>query len=59
MELIDKELKNLLESETEIISINRLKRLNAEGKWIDSETVRVCFKENVITFTHIRFRLPL
>lgn len=48
IELSEKDLQNILKSDTEIISIIRLKRLNAEGKWIDSETVRVCFKGNVL-----------
>lgn len=48
MELNEKDLQNIFESETEIISINRLKRLNSDGKWIDSETVRVGFKGNAL-----------
>lgn len=48
IELSDKELQDIIKSPTEIMSINRLKRLSAEGKWIDSESVRVCFKGNAL-----------
>ncbi|XP_047025512.1 uncharacterized protein LOC124634132 [Helicoverpa zea] len=38
------ELQNTLKCDTDIISIIRLKRLNNEGNWIESETIRICFK---------------
>lgn len=38
------ELQNILQCDSEIISLIRLKRLNEEGKWVDSETIRICFK---------------
>lgn len=39
-----KELQTVFESEYEIESVMRLKRQNSEGKWVESETVRLCFK---------------
>ncbi|KAF9416078.1 hypothetical protein HW555_006490 [Spodoptera exigua] len=38
------ELRNMFKCNTEIISILRLKRLNDDGNWVDSETIRICFK---------------
>lgn len=40
----EKELSETLTCEQEIISIKRLKYLANDGKWEDSETIRVCFK---------------
>ncbi|CAG9790327.1 unnamed protein product [Diatraea saccharalis] len=39
-----KELSEELKCDCEIISVIRLRRLKIDGTWIDSETVRVCFK---------------
>lgn len=44
LEIDDEELKKTFVCEYEIISINRLKRQTLDGKWVDSETVRFCFK---------------
>ncbi|KAF9412671.1 hypothetical protein HW555_008879 [Spodoptera exigua] len=52
MDMNENELQKLLESESKIISISRLKRLNADGKWVDSETVRICFEGNTLP-THV------
>lgn len=43
LEMEEKEISDVFESNYKIISVNRLKRLNEEGKWIDSEAVRICF----------------
>lgn len=48
IELTDKQLLDIIKCETEVISINRLKRINAEGNWIDSESVRICFNSNFL-----------
>lgn len=42
------EIKESLESPHEIISILRLKRLNLDGKWVDSESIRVGFKSSTL-----------
>lgn len=44
LDMSDKEIFDVLESSIEIVSIKRLRRMNEDGKWIESETVRVCFK---------------
>ncbi|XP_022817704.1 uncharacterized protein LOC111350381 [Spodoptera litura] len=46
LELLENELRNIFESDTEIISVKRLRRIDSEGKWIESESVRICFKSN-------------
>ncbi|XP_045763948.1 uncharacterized protein LOC123878745 [Maniola jurtina] len=40
----EKELLENLKCDYDIISARRLKRVNKEGKWVESETVRLCFK---------------
>lgn len=44
MELSNEEIMNTLESSVEIIAVKRLKRKDESGNFIDSETVRICFK---------------
>lgn len=44
LETEEKEISETLESEYEIISVRRLKRLSDTGSWVNSETVRLCFK---------------
>ncbi|XP_046976500.1 uncharacterized protein LOC124542618 [Vanessa cardui] len=44
----EEEIKDNLVSESEIVSIRRLKRMNYSGKWINSETIRICFKESTL-----------
>lgn len=43
----EKELLESLKCEYDIISAKRLKRLNKEGKWVESESVRLCFRNPV------------
>lgn len=43
LDMEDKEIMEAFESDCKIISIDRLKRLNNEGKWIKSESIRICF----------------
>ncbi|CAK1580745.1 unnamed protein product [Parnassius mnemosyne] len=38
LDLTEEEIIKILESTIEVLSIKRLKRLNADGKWIDSES---------------------
>ncbi|XP_022825059.1 uncharacterized protein LOC111355417 [Spodoptera litura] len=44
LELSEEELMSIFNSNVEILSVKRLKRLNIEGKWVDCESVRICFK---------------
>lgn len=48
LELKEDEIKNILKSNAEVLSIKRLKRLSSEGKWIDCESIRISFKGNVL-----------
>ncbi|XP_034829849.2 uncharacterized protein [Maniola hyperantus] len=43
----EKELLESLTCDYDIISAKRLKRLNKEGKWVESESVRLCFRNPV------------
>lgn len=44
LDISETEVFENIKSSTEIISIKRLKRYNTEGKWVESESVRICFK---------------
>lgn len=44
LEMKENEILENLDSSSEILSVLRLKRMSLDGKWIDSETVRICFK---------------
>lgn len=43
----EEELKKEFKSDYEIISVKRMKRYS-EDKWVDSETVRLCFKGSIL-----------
>ncbi|KAF9406169.1 hypothetical protein HW555_013368 [Spodoptera exigua] len=49
LELNEIEIKNILKSNVEVLSIKRLKRLNLEGKWIDCESIRIKSYSSVLT----------
>lgn len=42
------EIQQSLESEYEIVSVRRLKRLGMSREWVDSESVRLCFKSSTL-----------
>lgn len=44
LEIEAEELLESFRSDVEIVSIKRLKRLDEDGQWVDSEVARVCFK---------------
>lgn len=44
IDIEDKELKEIFECDTKILSIKRLLRKDSDGKWIKSETVRIGFE---------------
>jgi hypothetical protein len=48
LDLNIEEISKTLECDYEITSVIRLNRLNYEGKWVESETVRVCFKNSTV-----------
>lgn len=39
----EKELLDSLSSSSKILSVRRLRRMDPEGNWVNSETVRICF----------------
>lgn len=43
----EKEIMDVLESEVKILSIKRLKRITEKGKWVDCESIRICFESRV------------
>ncbi|KAM3963395.1 uncharacterized protein ACR2FA_002328 [Aphomia sociella] len=46
LNLTEKELLEIFDSTIEINSLKRLKRIGPDGKWIDSESIKICFKDN-------------
>lgn len=46
LDFSEEELLKNLDSTSEIISAKRLNRKNELGKWVQSETIRICFKNN-------------
>ncbi|XP_022832010.1 uncharacterized protein LOC111360340 [Spodoptera litura] len=46
LELKENDIMDILECSTEIVSVKRLRRFNSENKWIDCESIRVCFRSN-------------
>lgn len=44
LEIEEKEINENFKSDCEIMSMKRLTRRTDEGKWVDSEAVRICFK---------------
>lgn len=48
LELNDKEIMEILESSTKIVSVKRLDRMENGGKWVKSETIRICFEESTL-----------
>lgn len=48
LDMNEHDILDTLECEKEILEVRRLKRLTQEGKWIESETVRLCFGNSVL-----------
>ncbi|CAH2104985.1 unnamed protein product [Euphydryas editha] len=44
IEMENEELLNVFQSDVDILTINRLKRLDDNGQWIPSEVIRITFK---------------
>ncbi|XP_052759006.1 uncharacterized protein LOC128202492 [Galleria mellonella] len=42
------ELLDIINCPHKILSMKRLNRLNSEGKWVESETVRICFESSIL-----------
>lgn len=48
LEMKENEILEVMNSSVEIISIKRLNRINVDGKWTESETIRVCFRSSTL-----------
>ncbi|KAF9421452.1 hypothetical protein HW555_002667 [Spodoptera exigua] len=48
LDIDDKEFQESLECEYQVISVRRLKRLIDTEGWVDSESVRLCFKSSTL-----------
>lgn len=48
LDIEDKEFQDSLECEYQVISVRRLKRLTDTGGWMNSESVRLCFKSSTL-----------
>lgn len=46
LDLKENDIMDILECTTEIVTVKRLRRVNSENKWVDCESIRVCFKSN-------------
>ncbi|KAF9414110.1 hypothetical protein HW555_007869 [Spodoptera exigua] len=44
LDMSEKELLEAYSSSSDISAVKRLKRMDSEGNWVESETVRICFK---------------
>lgn len=44
----EKEFLESIECEKEVVSVKRLKRQSDSGEWIQSETIRICFKSSTL-----------
>lgn len=44
LELEENELSEIFQSEADICAVKRLKRLNEDGQWVNSEAIRIGFK---------------
>ncbi|XP_053624904.1 uncharacterized protein LOC128683366 [Plodia interpunctella] len=48
LDMTEKDLVDVVESSAEVVSIKRLNRIDADGKWVPSETIRLCFKGTIL-----------
>lgn len=46
LEMTEEEMLASFSSSVDIMSVRRLRRMDYDGKWVDSETVRLCFKNS-------------
>ncbi|XP_060808332.1 uncharacterized protein LOC132903634 [Amyelois transitella] len=44
LEFSEEEIFGILRSDIKILAVKRLKRLDYSGKWVESESVRICFE---------------
>lgn len=52
LEFSEEDILATLKCETKIVAVKRLKRLDYSGKWVDSESVRICFQGKTLP-THV------
>lgn len=48
LDIEEKEILESIESEKEVVSAKRLRRQSESGEWIQSETIRICFKSSAL-----------
>ncbi|CAG4982096.1 unnamed protein product [Parnassius apollo] len=48
LEFTEQDILAILKSDTKILAVRRLKRLDLNSKWVESETVRICFQGTVL-----------
>ncbi|XP_047986411.1 uncharacterized protein LOC125226469 [Leguminivora glycinivorella] len=48
LEFSEEDISAILKSEIKILAVKRLKRLDFNGKWVDSEAIRLCFEGKTI-----------
>lgn len=48
LDITEEEAAKTLNCEQEIVAVRRLKRLSQEGKWVESETIRLSFKGSTL-----------
>lgn len=48
IELKEEEMLEIFQCQNKIVSVKRLKRLTGDGKWVDCETIRICFQSSTL-----------
>lgn len=48
IELKEEEMLEIFQCQNKIVSVKRLKRLTGDGKWVDCETIRMCFQSSTL-----------
>ncbi|CAG5029100.1 unnamed protein product [Parnassius apollo] len=48
LEFTEQDILAILKSDTKILAVRRLKRLDLNSNWVESETVRICFQGTVL-----------
>ncbi|CAK1585314.1 unnamed protein product [Parnassius mnemosyne] len=48
LEFTEEDILAILKSDIKILAVRRLKRLDLNSKWVESETVRICFQGTIL-----------
>lgn len=59
LDIDEKDIIDILECSTEIVSVKPLRRVDSEGKWVDSESIRVCFNSSTLPSRLYAYGCPL